>query len=187
MKKFFALLLAGLLCLSMVACGEQETESETNGNNTNETIEESETETEADLSSMTSGQALLHIFKTNLKNDPDMTLEEIANAMVSAEVMPAELSLMAMPVEEGFLMGFNEEIHGFEEAYVVAPMIGTIPFMSYVFQLADGADVNAFMADLEAKSNMRWNLCTFAEETVVGNVDNTVYFVMCKSNVNAAE
>jgi len=32
---------------------------------------------------------------------------------------------------------------------------------------------------LKDNANPRWNICTEAEETVVGSVDNKVFFVMC--------
>ena len=85
----------------------------------------------------------------------------------------------AMPVEEGFLNGFDEEVKGFSEGAMFGPMIGTIPFIGYVFKLPAGADVNAFVNGLKSNGNLRWNICTAAEEMVTGNVGQTVFFVMC--------
>ena len=61
-------------------------------------------------------------------------------------------------------------------------MIGTIPFMGYIFQLADGADVAAFMKTLKDNANLRWNICTSADEMVCDNVGNTVFFLMCPTS-----
>ena len=60
-----------------------------------------------------------------------------------------------------------------------APMIGTIPFVGYVFTLDESADVDAFMQVLRDNADPRWNICTEAEETVIENADNMVFFAMC--------
>ena len=50
-----------------------------------------------------------------------------------------------MPVEPGLLTGFgNTEITGFKEGVMFAPMIGTIPFVGYVFVLEDGVAASDF-------------------------------------------
>ena len=85
-----------------------------------------------------------------------------------------------MEVEAGLLTGFgNAEITGFNSGVMFAPMIGSIPFVGYVFELEDGADVDAFMQTLTDNADPRWNVCVEAEETVVENADNMVFFVMC--------
>ncbi len=155
MKKTIALILAALMMFAMAACG--------TGSNTNET----------DPAPTTVGTKLLADFKTMA----DKTPQEIADALLTNEViqfMPA-----SMPVEEGFLNGFNEEIKGFEEGVMFGPAIGTIPFVGYIFTVADGGDVDAFVKTLEDNANLRWNICTEAEEMVCEAVDNTVFFVMC--------
>ena len=113
-----------------------------------------------------------------------MTAQEIADALLTNEViqfMPA-----SMPVEEGFLNGFNNEIKGFEEGVMFGPAIGTIPFVGYIFTVADGGDVDAFVTTLETEANLRWNICTEAEELIVEAVDNTVFFVMCPTTFEEA-
>ena len=82
-------------------------------------------------------------------------------------------------VEPGFLAGFDEEISGFKSAGSFGPMIGSIAFIGYVFELEDGADVNEFMANLTANSNPRWNICVEADQTVTGAYNNMVFFLMC--------
>ena len=85
-----------------------------------------------------------------------------------------------VPVEEGFLSGFeNYEVKGFESGAMFAPMIGSIAYVGYVFDLADGTDVNAFAEGLTANANPRWNICVMADQTVCGSVGNTVFFLMC--------
>ena len=90
----------------------------------------------------------------------------------------------AMTVEEGLLTGFdNAEIKGFADGAVFMPMIGSIPFVGYVFDLAADADVDAFKATLEANANPRWQICVTADETIIENVGNTVFFLMCPASL----
>lgn len=122
-------------------------------------------------------QTLLNVFYDTLAGNPEATAEELANAVIAHESI--QFMPMVMPVEEGYLTGFNNEIKGFEEAYTFAPGIGTIPFVGYIFTLADGADVESFKSTLEAEANLRWNICTAAEEMVCESVGSTVFFLMC--------
>lgn len=122
-------------------------------------------------------QTLLNVFYNEIGAKPDATAEELANAVIAHESI--QFMPMVMPVEAGYLAGFNNEISGFESAATFAPGIGTIPFVGYIFKLADGADVDAFKATLESEANLRWNICTQADEMVCENVGNTVFFLMC--------
>ena len=121
----------------------------------------------------TVGGALLEDFKAN----PEGTAQEIADRLIANEVI--EFAGATMPVEPGLLNGFdNAEITGFKEGVMFAPMMGTIPFVGYIFVLEDGADVNAFKQTLEDNANLRWNICTEAEEMTVDSEGNTVFFLM---------
>ena len=164
MKKVIAIVMAALMIFALAACG--------NGGST-------QPETTAPAPT-TVGTKLLADFKTMA----DKTPQEIADALLTNEViqfMPA-----SMPVEEGFLNGFNNEIKGFEEGVMFGPAIGTIPFVGYIFTVADGGDVDAFVTTLETEANLRWNICTEAEELIVEAVDNTVFFVMCPTTFEEA-
>ena len=87
---------------------------------------------------------------------------------------------MTIDVEEGYLTGFdNTEIKGFKSGVMFAPGMGTIPFVGYIFTLDDGADVDAFVSNLKSSANLRWNICTEAEQMVVEKSGNKVFFVMC--------
>ena len=102
---------------------------------------------------------------------------QIAEKLVTNKIIP--FAGGAMEVEPGLLAGFdNYEVKGFKSGAVFMPMIGSIAFVGYIFTLEDGADVNAFMENLKANSNPRWNICVAAEETLVSNVGNKVFFVM---------
>lgn len=161
MKKFIALLLAAMMLLTLAACGNKKTE-------------EGNTET-------TVGSTLLADF-----NKQNGSAQEIADALLKNEVI--QFMGAAAPVEEGLLNGFGEtEIKGFKEGVMFAPMIGTIPFMGYVFTLEEGADVNAFKTLLKENANLRWNICTEAEELIVENKGNTVFFLMCPKSFEQPE
>ena len=104
---------------------------------------------------------------------------EIAESLVTSPAV-TELNLVAMEIEEGYLAGFdNTEITNFEEGAMFAPMIGAIPFVGYVFTLEDGADTAAFIENLESSANLRWNICTKADEMICVGKGNKVFFVMC--------
>ena len=90
----------------------------------------------------------------------------------------------AMPVEPGLLSGFdNNEITGFKSGAVFMPMIGSIPFVGYVFELENAADAPAFISKLKSCANRRWNVCVEADEMVAGSVGTKVFFVMCPTSL----
>lgn len=158
MKRFVSLLLAMTMALTLVACG-------------GGAKEEAPT---------TVGGILAADFKAKVEANADMSAQELADALVTNEIIP--FAGAAMPVEQGWLMGFGEaEITGFSEGVMFAPMIGTIPFIGYVFTLEDGADVEGFVTTLKDNADLRWNICTEAEEMVTETVGNKVFFVMCPS------
>ena len=122
----------------------------------------------------TVGNTLLAAFKANSGG----SALSVAESLASNSAIPMPLGTMS--VEPGYLTGFdNTEITGFKEGAMFAPMIGTIPFVGYVFTLENAADAPAFIAKLKSSANLRWNICTSADEMVTGSVGNKVFFVMC--------
>lgn len=117
---------------------------------------------------------------TTVSADYDGTVESLTGYVDGlAEACNIPLGLVAMEVEEGCLAGFdNFEVKGFDTAVQFGPMIGSIPFVGYIFDLSDGTDPEAFMTDLEANANLRWNICTEAEETSFFAVNDLVFFAM---------
>lgn len=195
MKKLLVTALTTVLVVSMVACGgkkndvtsettetpavstESATTETTEAEATETTVTENETATGATL-----GQTLLAVFKDQLAANPEMTAQELADAVITNEAILFMGG--SMPVEPGFLSGFSaEEMTGFEEAVCFMPMMGTIPFVGYVFTLAEDADVDAFISTLETNADPRWNICTEAEETVIEAVGNKVFFLMCPKSL----
>ena len=101
-----------------------------------------------------------------------------ANAFVA-------LDPFALPNSESFSGFDNYKIEGFETAAVYMPMIGSIPFIGYVFNLGEGADVNAFIKNLTDNANPAWNICVTADQVVAGAFNNTVFFLMCPATFEA--
>ena len=157
MKRLVSLLLTMTMAFSLVACGGTKEEVPT-----------------------TVGTILASDFKAKAVANEEMSAQEMADALLTNEIIP--FAGGAMPVEQGCLTGFgNAEITGFSEGVMFAPMIGTIPFIGYVFVLEDGTDAESFVTTLKENADLRWNICTEAEEMVTDIVDNKVFFIMCPS------
>lgn len=181
MKKVLIFLMAAVMVLSLAACAKTPADEE---NTTDADVQSFAEETsEAAATGDTVAQALLAEFKALAATETDA--QTIADKLASSAAVSA-IGPATMPVEAGFLTGFdNAEITGFESGVMFAPMIGTIPFVGYVFTLADGADVAAFVKTLEDNANLRWNICTQADEMVAHAEGNTVFFVMAPASLDA--
>ena len=141
----------------------------------NEKPDDTEKETNEEQQKETVANTLMSDFKSIAKSQ---NAESIANQLITNKIIPFMPAVM--PVEEGLLNGFGDaEITGFKEGAMFGPMIGTIPFIGYVFELKDETDVNQFISTLKSNANLRWNICTEADEMVVCSVDKKVFFVMC--------
>ena len=141
----------------------------------NEKPEDTEKETNEEQKKETVANTLMSDFKSIAKSQ---NAESIANQLIANKIIPFMPAVM--PVEEGWQNGFGDaEITGFKEGAMFGPMIGTIPFIGYVFELKDETDVNQFISTLKSNANLRWNICTEADEMVVCSVDKKVFFVMC--------
>lgn len=167
MKKLLIALLILTLSVCMVACGGS-----------------SDITPEVDETSV--GGMHWAAFLEEKTNNPEITAEELANKLVSLEIN--QFMGGAMPIEAGLLMGFeNYEVTGFESGAMFAPMIGSIAYIGYVFDLAEDADVAAFVQGLEDNCNPRWNICVEADQTVIGTKGNTVFFLMCPASYEMPE
>lgn len=128
----------------------------------------------------TLGKTLLSDFQA--KAGSGMSAQAIAEALLNNKAI--QFGGMAMPVEEGLLAGFdNAEITGFKSGAMFAPMIGSIPFVGYVFELENAGDASSFIANLKKNANLRWNICVEADEMVSGSAGNKVFFVMCPTSL----
>lgn len=163
-SKIIVLLLAAALVFGMSACGAKK-EPANDANNIVPTVEEG-----------TMGAALWNSFVEAAKSKN--TAIDIAKAVASDKSI--EFSYDVANVAEGdYLPGLSEEVKGFKDAACFAPMMSSIAFVSYVFELEDGADVAAFAKTLTDNANPRWNICVEADQTVVGSQGNYVFFLMC--------
>ena len=183
MKKIIALMLVLIMALSMAACGSSESadpgvpaQPDTPELNM-PTLDPTESETPAEQEpsgDRSMGEVLMGEFLNEVSagnTDP----QAIADALLTNPVI--EFAGATMPVEPGYLAGFSNEIYDFAQGVMFAPMIGSIPFVGYVFTV-DG-DAAAFEQTLLDNADPRWNICVTAEETVSTTSGNLVFFVMC--------
>ncbi len=208
MKKLLLTALALTLTISMVACGsaeepsegtsneapvateapaapeateapaesvEGEVEGSTEGEQSGEVVE-GET-TEGEVSGASVGQTLLAEFNAIMAEDASLDAYTIAEKLISHESI--QFMGGAMEVEPGFMSGFdNFEVTGFDKGAMFGPMMGSIAFVGYIFELPADADVDAFMTSLKDNANPRWQICVEAEETIVEASGNKVFFLM---------
>ena len=110
----------------------------------NEKPEDTEKETNEEQKKETVANTLMSEFKSIAKSK---NAESIANQLIANKIIPFMPAVM--PVEEGWLNGFGDaEITGFKEGAMFGPMIGSIPFIGYVFELKDETDVNQFISTI---------------------------------------
>ena len=150
MKKIFSVLLviSAVLCI-LAACGDK---------------------------SLSPAQRLYAEFQAEMGENTEKNAEDIANDLMSADWIPFQSAVM--PVEPGYLNGFTEEITGFEDGAMFGPSIGAIPFVGYIFIPDAGTDAGEFAARLRECSDLRWNVCTQADEMACGEKNGAVFFVM---------
>ena len=197
MKKILAVALSVAMVFSLAACGKKdEGKNPAEGENITATVaptapaeDESDDKAEAgvitpDFVAGTAGEKLWNDFLATVKGNPDLAPVDVANLLSLNPVI--QFMAGGMEVEPGYLAGFSEEISGFESGAMYGPMMGSIAFAGYIFELADGADVNAFINTLKSKADPRWNICVSADYTQVGAYENTVYFLMYPAEMDNA-
>lgn len=204
MKKVLALILTVLMITTLVACSGNDTEQQSSVDSNidiivdsseptdqfqdiqdvQDTPESSDTQDLPSVDQSSVAQVLLSDFKEIAAADPNITAEEMASALMGNEAITFEAA--TMPIEPGLLSGFgNAEITGFTEGTMFAPMIGTIPFVGYIFVVDEATDVEQFKVNLQSNADLRWNICVEADEMVVDNVGNMVFFVMSPMSLDA--
>ncbi len=119
------------------------------------------------------GTKQLKVFEKASESESDIF--KIGEALTKTD---PELSLEMAEVEPGWLSGFSEDVTGFTKGVVVAPIIGSIPYIAYVFE---SEDPEALLKELDEKHNMRWNICTEADEKVSAIKGNLVFYIMCSN------
>ena len=175
MKKLIALLMALTVLLSMAACAKNQADP-TNSTPAADTQNTENTEnTENNGEAATPAKQLTEQFRTLVQTETDV--EVLAQTLITDESIPFMGS--SVPVEPGFLNGFTDEITGFVKGAQFGPNIGSIPYIGYVFELENAEGAEAFMEMLKSKANLRWNVCTQADEMVAEAQGNLVLFAMC--------
>lgn len=125
------------------------------------------------------GYAFWNVFVESIKNNANIESLEIAGNLLMSEAGQALGMAESVPVEPGYLAGFgNVEIAGFESATMFVPWASGYAFMGYVFELAEDADVAAFIQNLDESKDMRWMTCMPAEIATIGAYENYVLMVM---------
>lgn len=162
MKKIIALLIAGLMVLSFAACKSADKNTDTD-------------ETTTAAGDLTVAATFAEAFKAEAAKE-GATTNAIATALSTNGVAP--FMPMVLDMEAGYLAGFDADITGFKACTTFAPMIGSIAFVSYVFELEADADKDAFVKTLEDNHNLRWNICVSAEEMLTATEGNFVFFIM---------
>ncbi len=167
MKKFMAILLSLVFILSFAGCGNADNPSNENQSEPNET------------DASTPAQMILSDFKEIVKSK-NTSASEIAEALIESENIT--FACATAEVEPGYLNGFSGEITGFSEGTSFGPLIGSIPFIGYVFKLDSGANTESFIKMLKDNADLRWNICTEADEILCEAIDNTVFFIMAPAS-----
>lgn len=191
MKKTLLAIIFALLVISLVACGTKKDDGKDTDDAINDiesgtgtdviapdTDASTETDAETDSEELLSDSVVNAFFE---KAKDGMTAEEIANEMVKdGETEGYVVDVMG---DDSYFMGFgNAEITGYSEAARFSPMIGTIPFMAYIFILDEGADSAAFIQMLLDNCNPRWNICTEADTVKAEQSGNAILFLMCQDH-----
>lgn len=191
MKQIYVGLCIGMLAITLCACGktkepggqdvsveqedlQQTVTEDTDESKTEDGLQADDESTSESMATGTPAQILKADFLTKMDDGQMTKTEDIATALVANPVIV--FSPATMPVEPGFLNGFTEEIKGFSEGTMFGPAIGAIPFIGYVFHV-DG-DVHDFMSQLKEKADLRWNVCTQADEMVCEAKGDMVVFIM---------
>lgn len=181
MKKFICLCLALVMTMSLAACGgnKDDAKDPTENNPTVSTPADVETtpgtEDTTPDAEKTVAQTMVDAFKELAKAE-DATAESVANALSTNETLA--FMAMAQKMEPGYLAGLTEEVKDFEDCYFVGPAIGSIPFVAYVFDIADDADAAAFATKLEGLHDLRWNICVSADQMLTAVEGDLVFFIM---------
>ena len=190
MKKILATLLASSMVLSFAACGaNNDTTSTTTEAPVVTTTTEGGNETVVTggviapaVEAGTVGETLWNAFLAEKTANAEISGEELANTLITNEIIQFFGGAMPMEKDAEWLQGFVGEtnpIKGYETCTYFGPMMGSIAFAGYIFELSEDADVQAFVDLLAENCNPRWQICVTADQTVIGAYGTTVFFLMC--------
>ena len=115
-------------------------------------------------------------FQEEIKKEKD--IEKLASAIAKNEVLGTSMDVAVLGKDD-YISGFQTEIKGFDKVVTIRPMIGSIPFVAYIFEVENAKE---FAENLKSNADLRWNICTEADDMEVAVVDNYVFFVMSPEN-----
>lgn len=136
------------------------------------------TETKVDEKEISStiASTLAKQFSEEIKNEKD--IEKVANKIAENKVLDIAVGVEEM-TEESYFGGITTEVKGFKKSFAIRPMIGSIPFAAYIFEVENASD---FEANIKDNIDLRWNICTEADDLETAVYDNYVFVVMSPSN-----
>lgn len=120
----------------------------------------------------TIAETLAEQFKKEIKEETD--INKVAEKIASNEIVKIELDVVTLKKKD-YVSGFKKEIKDFKKAIAIRPMIGTIPFVAYIFEVSDA---EKFADELKENADLKWNVCTEADNMETAVVDNYVFFIM---------
>jgi len=186
MKKIIALILASVMMLSLVACGNKDpkpTDPTTGTNPTEPTVNvptKEELAAKASVEEIAKALTNKYIEFAGVRATYDEYMAELeeADRISFEEFVSYQFSCAAVEKNAEFLTGFNTVPTGYSEAFCYQPMMMGQAFVGYIFRVADGTNIEAFKTSLKENSNPRWNICSMANTTVCESYGNLVYFSM---------
>ncbi|MDO4198187.1 MAG: hypothetical protein Q4D13_04265 [Erysipelotrichaceae bacterium] len=117
---------------------------------------------------LSTGDKYLKVFTDNSSKN----IKDIASALKDVNT---DINMDTVEVFPGYLAGFSDQINDFNEGYMISPLIGSIPFVAYVFKTDDKESLKN---EITEKMDMRWNICTQADSFVIADTDDLVFFMM---------
>ncbi len=204
MKKLIALALSVLMLLSLVACGNTPAETTPEVTEPEVTTPEAPETPEVPADNViaptveegTWGAAFWADFQNVVAANKGANADAIMAALLETESGKATSSMMvgSMPVEtekpfEEFAhTGFFTFVSGFKSAsMLINMMMGGTPFLIYVFELDESANVREFVKLLNDNIDPNYMICGDAETTTVGAVDNYALTVLAPAEMPSAQ
>ena len=176
MKRAVLFILAVLMIWQLVGCGCSRTPDAP----TQPSTPAAGNVVKPEVSENSTGARLWAQFQQEITKNPNATPKEIADVLVGTMVGQFDGEAAEVEKDAEFLAGFdNYRVTGYRSAAMYGPVIGSIAFIGYVFELEDGTDPATFVKSLTDNCNPRWNICVTAEQTACGAVGNRVFFLMC--------
>lgn len=139
-------------------------------------VEKPKEETNQKVEEKSLAVTLSEQFKEAIKEEKD--IKKVAEKISQNEVLQISTNVESLKKND-YLSGFQTEIKGYKKVVAIRPMISTIPFLAYIFEVENAEE---FAKNLKNNADLRWNVCTEADDLEVTVVDNYVFFIMAPNN-----